>query len=482
MAFLSATVRDGEGPPDGAERLDKEKNERRRRILVQNTSLAVIGYFFPVVAYFIVRRLNLASYSFEHIFASALWILVSGIVFYLIIRLKRTITIPFINAITFLELFNWVLIYYYLVSFLNEIRVSALLCAFMGIIFLLPSRGFVASILLSCSVAAGYTLISYYQIYYGGQSGIFAVEFMYVCFFVFAAVYVAWAAERFARQRKEVVVAKRRAETASRTKSEFLANMSHELRTPLNHIMGFTELVADGHVGDVNETQREYLGDVLHSSRHLLSLINDILDLSKVEAGKMALDLGDVKLKEVLERSLLMIQEVATKRSIRVQKEMNGIPETIRADERKLKQILYNLLSNAVKFSLEGGIILLKAATVQAYVRPGLRKEDSKEVQIIRRFAEDGAATTDMRTCLELKVEDKGIGIKPQDLERIFERFERPGGLTVQRSQGTGLGLSLTRELVRLHGGEIWAESGGEAKGSCFVVLLPIQKIDEMKH
>jgi signal transduction histidine kinase len=220
-----------------------DKNERRRRILLQNTALAQIGYFFPLTAYLIVRMLGLASYSYGHISTIGLWILISWIGFFVVIRLKRVMTIPFVNGVTFLELLNWVLIYGYLVSFLNEIRVSALLCGFMGIIFLLPSRGFVLSIVLSCSVAACYTFIAYYQIHYGGQTGIFAVELLYVCFFGFVAVYVAWAAEMFARQRKEVVVAKRRAENANRAKSEFLANMSHELRTPLNHIMGFTELV-----------------------------------------------------------------------------------------------------------------------------------------------------------------------------------------------------------------------------------------------
>ena len=156
-------------------------------------------------------------------------------------------------------------------------------------------------------------------------------------------------------EKAKMTMAKEAADSANRAKSEFLANMSHELRTPLNHIIGFTELVADKKFGDLNETQEEYLSDALHGSKHLLSLINDILDLSKVEAGKVKLEPTDLNLKMLLENSLIMVTEKATKHNIMLSTHIDDISNTITADERKLKQIMYNLLSNAMKFTSDGG-------------------------------------------------------------------------------------------------------------------------------
>ncbi len=237
------------------------------------------------------------------------------------------------------------------------------------------------------------------------------------------------------------------AEDANKAKSDFLANMSHELRTPLNHIIGFTELVVDKNFGELNEVQEEYLGDVLISSRHLLSLINDILDLSKVEAGKMELELTDVNLKILMENSLIMIKEKAMKNRIKLTTEAQDIPETISVDERKIKQILYNLLSNAVKFTPEGGDIILAA----------------------KKTMEEGD-----KNFIEISVTDTGIGLKPENLERIFGHFEQVESSTSRKYQGTGLGLSLTRKIVELHGGRIWVESDGEGKGSCFRLVIPV--------
>jgi signal transduction histidine kinase len=276
-------------------------------------------------------------------------------------------------------------------------------------------------------------------------------------------------AEEKLRQAKET------AEAANKAKSEFLANMSHELRTPLNHIIGFTELVLDKNFGELNELQEEYLNDVHHSSRHLLSLINDILDLSKVEAGKLELEPTDVNLKMVLENSLIMIKEKALKHGIKLVINTDGIPETIRADERKLKQIMYNLLSNAVKFTPNGGEIHLMANRVTgSESRVGAERQsrfigDPVLVQPTIGNAQDATGEY-----IEISVADTGIGLKKEDLERVFSPFEQVENSASRRFQGTGLGLSLTKSLVELHGGRIWVESEGEGKGAIFSFTLPI--------
>jgi signal transduction histidine kinase len=268
---------------------------------------------------------------------------------------------------------------------------------------------------------------------------------------------------------------KEAAEAANRAKSEFLANMSHELRTPLNHIIGFTELILDKHYGDLTDNQEEYLNDVHQSSKHLLSLINDILDLSKVEAGKIELEITDVDLRSILKNSLVMIKEKTLKHGIKLMTNLDSIPERIRADERKLKQIIYNLLSNAVKFTPDGGEIRLIAKTADCYVRPALRWEDPKYLQIIEHNAATIHGDGEMqKKCIVIKVVDTGIGIKTTDKKRIFKPFVQADGSASRKFQGTGLGLSLTKKLVELHGGKIWAESSGEDKGSTFTFVVPV--------
>jgi len=276
--------------------------------------------------------------------------------------------------------------------------------------------------------------------------------------------------EKLRRQNAELVQAKEVAEAASRAKSEFLANMSHELRTPLNHIIGFTELVVDKQFGALNEAQEEYLNDALHSSRHLLSLINDILDLSKVEAGKLALEVADVDLRMLLEKSLTMFKEKALKHRIQLSVDIDGIPGTIQADERKLKQIIYNLLSNAVKFTPEGGSVTLLARHLSFKAGYWLTREG--QTVLLPMGSDEGSKI--QGGLMEILVQDTGIGISRGDLERIFEPFERVESSTGGRHPGTGLGLSLTRRLVELHGGRIWAESEGEGKGSKFIFVMPV--------
>lgn len=250
--------------------------------------------------------------------------------------------------------------------------------------------------------------------------------------------------------------AQKNAEDASRAKSDFLANMSHELRTPLNHIIGFTELVVDKSFGELNDTQTEYLNDVLQSGTHLLSLINDILDLSKVEAGKLELKASEISLPALIENSMIMIKEKALKHGIALSTDMDGIPVTIAADERKLKQIMYNLLSNAVKFTPNGGSIAIaaRACKLKTNNNSGTKNSSCGGVKIT--------------------VSDTGIGLKPDEIELIFNAFEQVENSASRTYQGTGLGLSLTKSLVDLHGGRIWAESAGEGQGSSFIFTIPV--------
>ena len=251
-------------------------------------------------------------------------------------------------------------------------------------------------------------------------------------------------------------VAREKAVQANQAKSKFLANMSHELRTPLNHIIGFTELVVDRRIGEINEDQLSCLSDVLKSSRHLLELINDILDLSKVESGKLDLKLADTELKEAVENCFNMFYESAHKQGVQLSYDIVNTPDRIRIDERAFKQILYNLISNAIKFTPKNGSVVLKARTLTGEGNSG------------------PSSISDNGNGVEFRVEDTGSGIRPEDIQRIFKPFEQATAGIYDNSKGTGLGLPLTKKLVELHGGTLWAESQGEACGSSFNFIIPI--------
>jgi two-component system, NtrC family, sensor kinase len=245
-----------------------------------------------------------------------------------------------------------------------------------------------------------------------------------------------------ARLFREIADKSQQLEAASRHKSEFLANMSHELRTPLNAIIGFSEVLAERMFGDVNEKQAEYLQDILSSGRHLLSLINDILDLSKVEAGRLELELGRFHLPTALDNAMTLVRERATRHGITL---IQGVDErvgNIVADERKVKQILLNLLSNAVKFTPKGGRI--------------------------------GVTATATNDAITIAVSDTGIGIAPEDQAAVFEEFRQVGRDDVRKQEGTGLGLTLAKKFVELHGGRIWVQSQ-VGQGSTFAFTLPVR-------
>ena len=254
---------------------------------------------------------------------------------------------------------------------------------------------------------------------------------------------------------------------ANQAKSEFLASMSHELRTPLTAINGFSEVLLDKNFGPLNAKQEEYTIDILESGRHLLSLINDILDLSKVESGKMELDPTTVNISNLLENSLVMIKEKAYKHALRlsldVPDEMTDLE--IEADERKLKQIVYNLLSNAAKFTPDGGEIRLSADLIS---ESGIRISELTEI-------EKRSAIQNPKSKIQICVMDTGIGIAPEDQEKIFEEFYQLKGETTDKSPGTGLGLSLVKRLVEMHGGKVAIGSEGLGQGSRFFFTIPLR-------
>jgi signal transduction histidine kinase len=244
-----------------------------------------------------------------------------------------------------------------------------------------------------------------------------------------------------ARLFREIEDKGRQLEAANRHKSEFLANVSHELRTPLNAIIGGSEVLQERLFGELNEKQAEYTDDILSSGRHLLSLINDILDLSKIEAGRMELEVTTFHLPDAIENALLLIRERASRHGIKLDRVIDDRLGDFTGDERKVKQILVNLLTNAVKFTPEGGQIKVEATL-----------GDSAVI---------------------ISVTDTGIGIAKEDQEAIFEEFRQVGTNYAQKREGTGLGLSLTRKFVELHGGQIWVESE-LGKGATFTFTLPI--------
>jgi signal transduction histidine kinase len=232
-------------------------------------------------------------------------------------------------------------------------------------------------------------------------------------------------------------------ETTSQHKSDFLANMSHELRTPLNAIIGFSQVLRDGISGEINPMQKEYLDDIVTSANHLLALINDVLDLSKVEAGQVELEVAPFSLRDALERGISMVREEATANGVQVALHANGGIDAVTGDERRIRQVIFNLLSNAVKFTESGGLVDVGAAQRNGEV--------------------------------EVSVADTGPGIAAEDLDRIFEEFQQTEAGARQRD-GTGLGLALSKRFVEMHGGRIWCESE-LGKGSTFRFTLPARPV-----
>ncbi|MEK7205542.1 MAG: ATP-binding protein, partial [candidate division NC10 bacterium] len=274
--------------------------------------------------------------------------------------------------------------------------------------------------------------------------------------------------QRVHERTRELEAANEQLQVASRHKSEFLANMSHELRTPLNSIIGFAELVGEQRVGPLNDKQARYLGHILQAGQHLLQLINDILDLAKVEAGKVVLRPEALPVADTLEDILVIGRGLANKKGQTVMAEIQANLPPLHADPVRFKQILFNLLSNAVKFTPESGAITVTARRVSGVRGQGPGSDAESPTPDPR------PPTPATGEWLELAVADTGVGIKPEDMPRLFQEFVQLEATATKRHEGTGLGLSLTKKLVELHGGRIWAESPGEGRGSTFTILLPV--------
>jgi signal transduction histidine kinase len=250
-------------------------------------------------------------------------------------------------------------------------------------------------------------------------------------------------------QSRALLESKVAAEQASRAKSEFLASMSHELRTPLNAVIGFSQVLANQTYGQMNERQLEYLTSILTGGRHLRKLVDDVLDLAKVDSGHLTLDLANVSLADDIPEVVGVVQALAHQKNITVTVEVKEPLPAIIADRMRIQQVIYNLLSNAIKFTDPGGHVTVTADTMASGGPSG-------------------------PCLLRIRVADTGIGITAEDQARIFDKFERGASTSAREQEGTGLGLALTRKLVELHGGHISVESEGvKGRGSLFTVLLP---------
>ncbi|WP_183027836.1 PAS domain-containing hybrid sensor histidine kinase/response regulator [Variovorax sp. UMC13] len=254
-------------------------------------------------------------------------------------------------------------------------------------------------------------------------------------------------------------------EHANRMKSEFLATMSHELRTPLNAIIGFSEALKDGLMGPMSDTQTGYIGDIFASGLHLLSLINDILDLSKVEAGMMTLEREAVDLGRLFKDSLSIVKDKAAAQHVELALDAEEALGSAQLDARKTKQIVYNLLSNAVKFSGDGGRVTLQARRVPRAGVGTLPGEWPAHGFALAPSAHDAF--------LEIRVTDTGIGLSAFDMTRLFEAFSQIDSSLARRFAGTGLGLAMVRQLAELQGGTV-AVASAEGEGACFAVWLPL--------
>jgi signal transduction histidine kinase len=275
--------------------------------------------------------------------------------------------------------------------------------------------------------------------------------------------------ERVVARTAELALANQGLRLASQHKSAFLANMSHELRTPLNSVLGFAQLLQEQTKDVFSAKQTRYLTNIYTSGQHLLTLINDILDLSKVESGKITIERVPLAVAEILEDLLVITRGLANKKGQSIHVEVAPDLPALPADPVRFKQIFFNLVSNAVKFTPDGGRITVTARRICDFQFPISDLKDigpDPQSQIAN-------PQSQIRDFLEIAIADTGAGIRPEDLPKLFQEFTQLETTAAQAHEGTGLGLALTRRLVELHGGTVTAASPGEGQGSTFTVRLP---------
>ncbi len=395
--------------------------------------LYIMGMYLLSVAILVVGFILLLRPMAADRFMRIHWLVSIGYISALLI--VQVVSIAVFNRIEFA---SWILLYPSMVLLIMKQPEGLVMLIICGIAFFLPL--FLASPLPV------------------GPAGISTIRANLVLIFVLVAACTFFIDSTRRRVQADLVHREREAvrlrliaEQASLAKSEFVANMSHELRTPLTHIIGFTELVLETAAGRGDHTSVEYLGDVLKSSRHLLVLVNDMLDLARVEVGKLQLTMQPVSPRDLLERAVRLVRDRAREKQVGIELVSAAPDQALSADGARLVQVLVNLLVNAVKFTPPGGQVTAGCRIIDGH-QPG-------------------------EPLAEFFVIDTGIGIPPQWIPLLFERFSRLTRPGHRSEEGVGLGLALSKALVESHGGRITAESDGEGKGSTFRFGIPARQL-----